>query len=237
MNNSNNTNFYFGITDDKIYICFLDYETNEFKKCLNFDIPDNLSNNLNFKIILNLLKENIRILEKKLDLFINNGNISIQSKSYQSILFSIKDIFDDRELDKEVIIKLIRGAMQQFNNCEKNLTILHVIINKYIVDNKVYNSFPDCKKFKKIILELEFVCLNKNLINKVKNLFNECKIDIKKIVSHDYAKKFLNNVEDDTLCFSAYKILSGANQSEVILTENTSKKQSLFNKIFNFFDS
>ena len=70
--------------------------------------------------------------------------------------------------------------MQQFNNCEKNLTILHVIINKYIVDNKVYNSFPDCKKFKKIILELEFVCLNKNLINKVKNLFNECKIDIKK---------------------------------------------------------
>ena len=182
MNNSNNTNFYFGITDDKIYICFLDYETNEFKKCLNFDIPDNLSNNLNFKIILNLLKENIRILEKKLDLFINNGNISIQSKSYQSILFSIKDIFDDRELDKEVIIKLIRGAMQQFNNCEKNLTILHVIINKYIVDNKVYNSFPDCKKFKKIILELEFVCLNKNLINKVKKLFNECKIDVKKLV-------------------------------------------------------
>ena len=237
MNNSNNTNFYFGITDDKIYICFLDYETNEFKKCLNFDIPDNLSNNLNFKIILNLLKENIRILEKKLDLFINNGNISIQSKSYQSILFSIKDIFDDRELDKEVIIKLIRGAMQQFNNCEKNLTILHVIINKYIVDNKVYNSFPDCKKFKKIILELEFVCLNKNLINKVKNLFNECKIDIKKIVSHDYAKKFLNNIEDDTLCFSAYKILSGVNQSEVILTENTLEKKSLFNKIFNFFDS
>ena len=225
MNNSNNTNFYFGISEDKIYICFLDYEKNEFKKSVNFDIPDNLTNNLNFKIILNLLKENIRILEKKLDLFINNGNISIQSKSYQSILFSIKDIFDDRELDKEVIIKLIRGAMQQFNNCEKNLTILHVIINKYIVDNKVYNSFPDCKKFKKIILELEFVCLNKNLINKVKNLFNECKIDIKKIVSHDYAKKFLNNIEDNTLCFSAFKILSGANQSEVILTENTSRKK------------
>ena len=54
---------------------------------------------------------------------------------------------------------------------------------------------------------MEFVCLNKNLINKVKNLFNECKIDIKKIVSYDYAKKFLNNVEDNTLCFSAFKIL------------------------------
>ena len=201
---------------------------------MNFDIPDNLSNNLNFKIILNLLKENIRILEKKLDLFINNGNISIQSKSYQSILFSIKDIFDDRELDKEIIIKLIRGAMQQFNNCEKNLTILHVIINKYIVDNKVYNSFPDCKKFKKIILELEFVCLNKNLINKVKNLFNECKIDIKKIVSHDYAKKFLNNIAKMIHYVFLLKILNGANQSEVILTENTSKKTVYLTKYSTF---
>ena len=64
MNNSNNTNFYFGISDEKIYICFLDYEKNEFKNSVNFDIPDNLNNNLNFKIILNLLKENIRKLEK-----------------------------------------------------------------------------------------------------------------------------------------------------------------------------
>ena len=120
------------------------------KNSLNFDIPDNLNNNLNFKIILNLLKENIRKLEKKLDLFINNGNISIQSKSYQSILFSVKNIFDERELDKEVIIKLIRGAMQQFNNCEKNLTILHVIINKYIIDDKVYNFFLTVKNLKKL---------------------------------------------------------------------------------------
>ena len=237
MNNSKNADFYFGISDNKIYICFLDIEKNEFKNSVDFDIPDNLSNTLNFKIILNLLQNNIRKLEKKLDLFINSGNISIQSKSYQSILFSVKDIFDDKELDKEVIIKLIKGAMQQFDNCEKNLIILHVIINKYIVDNEVYDFFPNCKKFKKIVLELEFVCLNKNLIYKVKNLFNECKIDIKKIVSYDYAKKFLDNIKDDTLCFSAHKILNGANQSEVILTENTSEKHNLFDKIFNFFDN
>ena len=51
-------------------------------------------------------------------------------------------------------------------------------------------------------------------------------------------KKFLvlNNIKDDTLCLSAYKILNGANQSEVILTEDTPKKHSLFDKIFNFFD-
>ena len=80
--------------------------------------------------------------------------------------------------------------MQEFYNSEKNLTILHVIINKYVVDDKVYNIFPEWKKFKKIVLEIELICLNKNLINKLTKLFNECKIDVKKIISHDYAKNF-----------------------------------------------
>ena len=236
MSNYKNADFYFGISDNKIYICFIDNKKNKLSNNVSFDIPDSLSNNLNFKIILSLLRENIRKLEKDLGLFVNSGNISIKSKSYQSILFSVKDIFDERELEKEVIIKLVRVAMQQLQKCEKNLTIIHVIINKYVIDDKVYNFFPNYKKFTKIILEIEFICLNKILIEKVKKLFNECKIDVKKIVSYDYAKKFLNNIKDDTLCLSAYEILNGANQSEVILSENISKKHSFFDKIFNFFD-
>ena len=236
MNSSKNANFYFGISDNKIYICFIDNKKNKLSDSVSFDIPDSLSNNLNFKIILSLLRKNIRKLEKDIGLFLNSGNISIKSKSYQSILFSVKDIFDERELEKEVIIKLVRVAMQQLQKCEKNLTIIHVIINKYVIDDKVYNFFPNYKKFTKIILEIEFICLNKILIEKVKKLFNECKIDVKKIVSYDYAKKFLNNIKDDTLCLSAYEILNGANRSEVILTENTSEKYSLFDKIFNFLD-
>ena len=72
------------------------------------------------------------------------------------------------------------------------------------------------------------------LINKVKNLFNECKIDVKKIVSYEYARNFLNNDKDDTLCVSAYEILNGANKSEVMLTEGPSEKHGIFDKIFNF---
>ena len=237
MNNSKTKDFYFGISDSKIYISYFDNKNYELKNTINFDIPGSIDNNLNFKIISNLLKENIRKLEKDLGLFLNSGNISIKSNSYQNISFSVKDIYDERGLDKEVITKLVRSAMQQFYKSEKNLSIIHVIINKYIIDDKVYNFFPVYKKFKKIILEIELICLNKNLIGKLKNLFNECKVNVKKIVSYDYAKKFLNDIKkDDTFCLSAYEILNGANQSEVIFIENTSQKHSLFDKIFNFFD-
>ena len=71
----------------------------------------------------------------------------------------------------------------------------------------------------------------------MKNLFNECKIDINKIVSYEYAKKFLDDSNDDTLCLSAHKILNGANQSEVYPTLKKIKKTNIFDKIFNFFDN
>ena len=72
MNNSNKGEFYFGITDTQIYICFFEEGKNEFEQTLDFEIPDNLSNKLNFKIVQNLLKENIRKLEKDLGFFLNS---------------------------------------------------------------------------------------------------------------------------------------------------------------------
>lgn len=236
MNNSEKGDFYFGISDNKIYICFFEKGKKRYSNIIEFEIPDSLTNNLNFKVIQNLLKENIRKLEKRLGFFLIDGNISIQSKSYQSILFSIKNVFDEKVLDKKIVINLVQSMIQQFDNNEKNLSITHIIINKYVIDDKIYNYLPNEIRFKKIVLEIEFICLDKELINKVKRLFNECNININKIVSYDYAKRFLIGDRDDTMCISANKILNGENQSEVYLTEALPKKTSLFNKIFGLFD-
>ena len=236
MNNSEKGDFYFGISDNKIYICFFEKGKQKYSNIIEFEIPDNLMNNLNFKVIQNLLKENIRKFEKRLGFFLIDGNISIQSKSYQSILFSIKNVFDEKVLDKKIVINLVQSMIQQFDNNEKNLSITHIIINKYVIDDRVYSYLPNEIRFKKIVLEIEFICLDKELINKVKRLFNECKININKIVSYDYAKRFLISDRDDTMCISANKILNGENQSEVFLTEALPKKTSIFNKIFGLFD-
>ena len=39
MSNLKNQDFYFGISDNKIYICFFDNEKNKLKESVNFDIP------------------------------------------------------------------------------------------------------------------------------------------------------------------------------------------------------
>ena len=116
-----------------------------------------------------------------------------------------------------------------------NLSLGNYLLN-FLIQLEVHLKQVLKTKFTRIILEIEFICLNKILIEKVKKLFNECKIDVNKIVSFDYAKKFLNQDKDYTLCVSAKKILNGANQSEIYFMDISSKKPSLFHKIFNFFD-
>ena len=50
MNNSKIEDFYFGISDSKIYICYFDNKNYELKNTINFDIPGSIDNNLNFFI-------------------------------------------------------------------------------------------------------------------------------------------------------------------------------------------
>ena len=69
MNNYKPTDFYFGISESQINICFFDNEKYKLKNTVNFDIPGSLDNNLNFKIISTLLKDSIRKLEKDLGIF------------------------------------------------------------------------------------------------------------------------------------------------------------------------
>ena len=111
-------------------------------------------------------------------------------------------MFDEKKLDEKAIANIVQRRVQYFRTLDERLSIIHLVINKYIIDDKVFNYLPTNMKFKKIILEIEFICLSKKLIAKVRNLFKECKIDINKIVSFDYAKKFLESEEDPTMCLS-----------------------------------
>ena len=67
-------------------------------------------------------------------------------------------------------------------------------------------------------------------------MFKECKIHINKIVSYEYAKKFLKNKTDTTMCLAAKRVVNGINKSEVKIKEVSQRKTSIFNRIFNIFD-
>ena len=113
MNNSDKGDFYFGISENKVFICFFEKKKDYLKNYIDFEIPETLNNNLNFKIISNLLKNNIRKLEKSLGIFLTNGNVSIKSKttaifsgSFGFFLRHLPILWIDSSLDLSDAIKI-----------------------------------------------------------------------------------------------------------------------------------
>ena len=69
-----------------------------------------------------------------------------------------------------------------------------MIVEKYQIDNKDYSFFPDNLRCKNLILELKFICLEQNLIEKLRELLKKYQISIKNIVSADFKIIFCSKI-------------------------------------------
>ena len=73
--------------------------------------------------------------------------------------------------------------------------------------------------------------LKQKTLNRV---LKDCNIEVKKIISHQYSSRFADK-RDTSPCIAGKKVIEGINSSEVITRNVYSKKQGLFEKMFNFF--
>ena len=124
------------------------------------------------------------------------------------------------------------------NLCQSNLQnekIIHFLIEKYVIDNKFYTALPENVNCNTFSLDTEFICLPKNLIENIENIFKKYHISLNQILSASYLEKIKDNT-DNTIFTTASRIISGHNNNEVLLIGKINKKQGFFEKFFNFFN-
>ena len=74
------------------------------------------------------------------------------------------------------------------------------IIKKYKINDLEYNFAPSNIDCEKISLDIEFICLPKNLIKKLELLFRDFEITIDKFVCSFYANSFASNLNSRNIC-------------------------------------
>ena len=82
-------------------------------------------------------------------------------------------------------------------------------------------------------LDLKFICISNNIINKLEKILKKYQISLKKVVNANYVKEFFVNSEQD-LCFLSKKIIEGCNPNEVMFVNKIKKNQG-FLKNFSIF--
>ena len=181
------------------------------------------------------LYSNIFKIEKKLNSFIKDVYVILDSKEFHSIKLSIKKDNNGNLINSDALIHPLNDLK---NLCQSNLQskkIIHFLIDKYLIDNKFYKTLPENVNCNIFSLDTEFICLSKNLIENMEKILKKYHISLNQILSARYVEKFKDN-KDNNIFTAASSIISGHNSNEVSLIRKINKKQGFFERFFNFFN-
>ena len=143
MSENNFQNFLY-IDSNKFLISV--YQQSNFKNLyFNEFSKKNYQNNLSLDELEIFLNQNIFKIEKSLNTFVKDINFIIEHKDLLSVDISIKKNNNGNEITLTNIKHSLNEIMHQFKDSFKDKTIIHMLINKYLIDGKEF--FENAKKF------------------------------------------------------------------------------------------
>ena len=193
-----------------------------------------LNNHIDQNKIFNFLSDNIFRVEKKLNQFINDINLIVDSKQFQSVDISIKqNIYS--EITKKNHMNILNDLKNYVQDNYLNYSIIHFFVNHYLYDNNIKKNFVFLKKCNYFCLDATFILLNKEDILFYKKIFKRFQISLEKIICAKYIFDYFQTNEFNE-CEMGMKILSGHNPNEVFLIKKSIEKKEFFERFFNFFN-
>ena len=162
-------------------------------------ISDFSLNNFNMDNSNKIIRELIQKAEKKIGVHINSVNLLVDSPYFFSIDISLKKNLEGKKVTNEDIQYLLQEGRQLIQSNYGDKKIIHIIIEKFLFDNKEFDDLPDEKiKCNFLSLEIKFLCLSSLIFDKLKKNLNENHLSIKNIFCSSYVKSLdYNNLFDN----------------------------------------
>ena len=233
MINNENQFFYLAIVGQNLHISYFESKDSYSSYQKNYLMPDTLDDNLNLIVLSKFILEKVKDFEKDVGRFIEKVYVITDAK-YNKFSLSLKNKYDSDKIEEADVVRLISDAKQQISRNNKDFVILHLLVDKYIVDGEEYLEFPENRSYKEFIIEVSFITVQNSTVKTLNKIFKDCNIEVKKIISHQYSSSFAEK-SDISPCIAGKKVIDGINPSEVIMHNLYIKKQGLFEKMFNFF--
>ena len=181
MNNQNFENFLdFG--SSKVRLGVFDKKLFKLKSICEKECLSNLNaKNLDMINSDEVVSELVKISEKKINSHLNEISIIIDTPDIELIDLSIKKNLDEKTISLEDISYITREANKLIQSNYPDKKILHTIIDKYILDEKEFEEFPE-KRFncKELVLQFKFIFFSRKTYNEILSHFKNNHIKIKK---------------------------------------------------------
>ncbi len=209
------------IENDNIKVLYKDNITNE-------GISDNKI--FDFNLVVNNLKKKIYFIEQKLNFTFKEAVIMIDSFDCSVITLSGFKRLNGSQLVKENITYILNSLKTKISEIEKNKTVLHIFNSKFFLDQKEIKNLPIGLFGNFYAHELSFFLIDNNDYKNLMNIFKQCNLKIKKIISKNFIEG-VNLINERSNIDTFFKIEINNNNSQIVFFENSSLK---FIENFNF---
>ena len=211
-------------------------------KCIIFKIKDNKSEILSTSItssegihngaVINLTKASkairscISIAEKKAEILLKKINVILEGPEFLSTKFTKHKKINGSKIQKDDIDFLLKEAKKQLILNDKKQTIIHIFNHNYVVDGKAFHDEPIGVYADSLSHEMTFITIPKNNLKNINQTFNDCDIEIERLISNTFAlgAKLLNNKE---LEFGSILIDMGFEKTSLGLFKNLALAHSI----------
>ncbi len=191
---------------------------------------------LNFNELQEILEKNIRKIEKSLNIFIKDIYLIIETPLTKTIQLSVIKNNDGNKIIKNDAMYLIQDAKQQILKSVPEMKILHILVEKYVLDNIDYDYLPINKNCKKFSIDTKFICVPKDLLRKFEKLFLNQQVYINQFLCLKYLKTLNEKDNEKKICELGQDSVKGMNKQEVLSVPKLFKNKGFFANLFSFFE-
>ena len=211
-----------------IYLLNIKNLKNLYKEELKLEDGNNFTN-LEFFLANNIFK-----IEKLTGKFIKNISLIIEHNKISNINFSLKKKNYEKNISKKYLENILIDAKDLFEENYQNEKIMHIIINKFIINDKHYKTYEENMIGDHLCLEINFISISKDLGLEIEKILEKFQIRISKYLDQKYITNFFDR-KDLELSNMAHQIETGINLNEVNLVPKMSNKTGFFEKFFQLF--
>ena len=194
----------------------------------------NDKNVIDFNYLSKFLDNNIFKIEKLAGTFIKNIFVIIDFDENFYVNISVKkknhnDFVNTKNLENTLI-----ELKDLFKENYDEQTIMHMLIDNYIINGKNNFSFVDDVNCDFFCLEVKFISIPNELVIRFDKILEKYQIKITQYLNGSYVKNFFKK-ENLQLSEMAYNLRNGYNYNEVILVPKNIENRGFFEKFFQLF--
>ena len=132
----------------------------------------NVSNKNNYEDHTKSINFLVREAEKKISAHLENISVLYDSSEICTIDLSIKKKLDQKMNFIDICSSLKLEANQLINDCYFDKKVIHIIVNKYIINSREFSSIPkEIPDLNSLIIEMKFICLPYHQYNNINEIF------------------------------------------------------------------